>query len=258
VNERHIKQARSRRRMLDRMEERGEIVEKVRERKRMSLAIEGFRGSDRALELRSLAMGFGNDLLFAGLDLLVRDGERVGLIGPNGAGKSVLFRLILGELEPLEGTVKIGPSTRLGYYAQEHETLDAWRERSPLERVRDVSPMTEGAAVSLLLRFLFGYEQVRQPISTLSGGERSRLQLAVLMLEKPNLLLLDEPTNNLDIVSSEVLEGALDEFEGSILVISHDRYLLDRVVDRVVELRDGDLVGHPGGYTDFLEATGKI
>jgi ATPase subunit of ABC transporter with duplicated ATPase domains len=113
--------------------------------------------------------------------------------------------------------------------------------------------MSEGAAVSFLLRFLFRYEQVRQPIRTLSGGERSRLQLAALVLERPNLLLLDEPTNNLDIPSAEILEAALDDFEGAILVISHDRYFLDRVVDRVGVLADGELVEHVGGYTDFLD-----
>ena len=253
VNERHIKQARSRRKQLERMEASGELVDAVRARRRMELALPGGRGSKKALELTDLAMGFGDDLLFAGVDLLVRHGERVGLIGGNGCGKSVVLKLVLGQLEPLEGSVRIGPSTRLGYYAQEHETLDDWLDRSPLERVRDVAPMSEGAAVSFLMKFLFRYEQVRQPIRTLSGGERSRLQLAALVLERPNLLLLDEPTNNLDIPSAEVLEAALEEFEGAILVVSHDRYFLDRVVDRVAVLEGGDLSEHPGGYTDYFE-----
>jgi ATP-binding cassette subfamily F protein 3 len=253
VNERHIKQARSRRKQLDRMEESGELVGAVRESRRMELDLRGWRGSQKALEIKDLAMGFGDDLLFAGVDLLVRHGERVGLIGANGAGKSVLFQLVLGNMEPLEGIVRVGPSTRIGYYAQEHETLDAWLDRTPLERVRDVAPMSEGAAVSFLLKFLFRYEQVRKPVRTLSGGERSRLQLASLVLERPNLLLLDEPTNNLDIPSAEVLEGALDDFEGAILVISHDRYFLDRTVDCVAVLADGDLGEHSGGYTDYFE-----
>ena len=114
--------------------------------------------------------------------------------------------------------------------------------------------MTQDAAVAFLLKFLFGYEQVRMPIRTLSGGERSRLQLACLVLEKPNLLLLDEPTNNLDIPSAEVLEQALDGFEGSVLAISHDRYFLDRSVDRVVAIEDCGLQSYPGGYTDYLSA----
>ena len=119
--------------------------------------------------------------------------------------------------------------------------------------MRDTAPLAEGPAVSFLLRFRFAYEQVRQPIRTLSGGERSRLQLACLMLERPNLLLLDEPTNNLDIPSAEVLENALEDFDGALLVVSHDRYFLDRVVDRVAVVEDRALVEHPGGYSEYLE-----
>jgi ATP-binding cassette subfamily F protein 3 len=222
----------------------------------MDLRLDGWRGSTKALEIAGLRMGFEGGSLFSDLDLLVRDGERVGLLGPNGSGKSVLFQLILGKLEPLAGSIRVGPSTRIGYYAQEHQTLDAWLGRSPLELVRDTAPLSEGSAVGFLLKLLFTYEQVRQPIRTMSGGERSRLQLAFLVLQNPNLLLLDEPTNNLDIPSAEVLESALDDFEGAILVISHDRYFLDRVVDRVVELEAGALRAYAGGYTDYLAASG--
>jgi ATP-binding cassette subfamily F protein 3 len=186
------------------------------------------------------------------LNLLLRHGERVGLVGPNGTGKSVLFRLILGELTPTEGVIKIGPSVKIGYYAQEHQTLAPWLNRTPIERIRDLAPMGEGEAVAFLGKFLFSYTHTRQPIGTLSGGERSRLQLACLMLTRPNLLLLDEPTNNLDIPSAETLENALDDFEGSVLMISHDRYFLDQVVDRVVELDKGALRSFEGGYTDYL------
>src|SRR5215813_2831068 len=138
VNERHIKQARSRRRMLDRMEANGEIIEKVTERRQMDLQLAGWRGSTKALEIKRLSMALGEDLLFWDLDFLLRHGERVGLIGPNGAGKSVLFKLILGELPPFEGEIKIGPSIRIGYYAQEHQTLSAWLDRTPIERIRDL------------------------------------------------------------------------------------------------------------------------
>jgi ATPase subunit of ABC transporter with duplicated ATPase domains len=113
--------------------------------------------------------------------------------------------------------------------------------------------MSEGSAVAFLLRFLFKYDQLRMPIRGFSGGERSRLQLACLMLQNPNLLLLDEPTNNLDILSVEVLESALEDFEGAIFTISHDRYFLDRVVDRLVILEDGTLDDYPGTYTEYLE-----
>jgi ATP-binding cassette subfamily F protein 3 len=117
--------------------------------------------------------------------------------------------------------------------------------------------MPEGDAVAFLLKFQFKYEQLRMPVRALSGGERSRLQLAVLMHERPNLLLLDEPTNNLDIQTAEVLESALEDFEGAILTISHDRYFLDRTVDRVLDLREGNLSSFPGGYSDYLEAVGQ-
>lgn len=255
VNERHARQARSRRKMLERMEERGEIIEAVKERRPMDLTgLTGWRGSNQALAVRGLSMGFGENLLFVDLSFELRRGERVGLIGPNGAGKSVLFKLLLGEMTPLEGEIILGPSVRTGYYAQEHQTLNGWPDRTPLDLIRDAQPMREEAAVTQLIKFLFKYEQVRQPVHTLSGGERSRLQLMMLMLARPNLLLLDEPTNNLDIPSVEVLEGALDDFEGSILTISHDRYFLDRVVDRVLELKDGTLTAYEGGYTDYLEA----
>lgn len=258
LNERYARQAHSRQKMLDRMEANGEVIERVVDRKKMDLQIEGSRGSNRALELANLAMGFGDDLLFLDLNMQLWHGERVGLIGPNGAGKSVLFKLILGEMEPLDGQIKVGPSNKIGYYSQEHQTLTNFLHRSPLELVRDVKPMHEGEAVAFLLKFLFKYDQLRLPISGFSGGERSRLQLACLMLQKPNLLLLDEPTNNLDIYAVEVLESALEDFEGAILTISHDRYFLDRVVDRVVELNDGSLRGYPGGYTDYLKASGRI
>jgi ATP-binding cassette subfamily F protein 3 len=250
VNERHIKQARSRRRALDRMER----VERVRDARRLGLDLPGSRGSRNALQLRGVSMGFDDEIVFIDLDLLIRHGERVGLVGENGCGKSVLMKLVAGEYAPLDGEVRIGPSTRVGYYAQEHDTLRDWLERSPLALIRDTSPMTEGAAVALLLKYLFRYDQVRQPIGAMSGGERSRLQLARLVLQQPNLLLLDEPTNNLDIPAAEVLEAALADFEGSLLVVSHDRYFLDRCVDRVLDLKDGELHAFEGGYSDYLEA----
>jgi ATP-binding cassette subfamily F protein 3 len=151
--------------------------------------------------------------------------------------------------------IKIGPSVRVGTYAQEHETLDL--DKTLVDEVRQVKPMYEGQAVRILGRFLFPYEMVRKRVRDLSGGERSRLQLAKLMLSEANFLLLDEPTNNLDLLSREVLENALDEFEGTLLVISHDRYFLDRVVDRIVELEDGALLEYPGDYTYYARQTAR-
>jgi ATP-binding cassette subfamily F protein 3 len=257
-DERFARKARSRKKMVDRLENSEDTVDRVIDRKTMGLQLEGWRGSTKALAVENLTMGFDDDLLFLELDLLVQHGERVGLIGPNGAGKSVLFRLILGELNPMQGAINIGPSTRVGYYSQEHQTLDGWLKRTPIELIRDIQPMAEGSAVNYLMKFAFTYEQTRQQIGSLSGGERSRIQLMRIMLQQPNLLLLDEPTNNLDIESVEVLESQLQDFEGAILAISHDRYFLDRIADRVLRLEDGALTGYIGGYTDYLEATGKL
>jgi ATP-binding cassette subfamily F protein 3 len=194
-------------------------------------------------------------LIFAGLDLVIWHGERVGIVGPNGAGKSVLLRLILGEENPTGGEIALGPSIRAGHYAQEHETLDP--NRTLLDTVRFAANCSESDAVAILGRFVFSYLQTRSKISTLSGGERSRLQMALLMISGANFLLLDEPTNNLDIPSAEVLENALQDFEGTVFVISHDRYFLDRVATRIVELEDGKLTDYAGNYSDYREVKGK-
>ncbi len=252
VDERHIRQARSRKKMLERMDR---VEKPVLERRRMALELNGWRGSHKVVEVTGLDKVFpakgdrDEQIVLAGLDLLLWHGERVGLLGPNGTGKSVLLRCILGLETPTAGTIKVGPSVVVGYYAQEHETLDP--NKTLVEEVRQVKAMYEEQAVSFLGRFLFPYQMARKKVSELSGGERSRLQLAKLMLSGANLLLLDEPTNNLDLPSCEVLESALDEFEGTVLVISHDRYFLDRVIDRVVELEEGALTSYPGDYSYY-------
>lgn len=257
LSRKHMIAARQRRRMLEKMDERGEIIERVSDARLMDFKIEGWRGSKKVLELKDVSMAFDDDPIFFDANLLLRHGERVGLIGPNGAGKSVLFNLILGEYEPTDGNIYVGPSIRIGYYSQEHQTLSKWLDKTPLDLIRNIQNSSESNAVTFLLRMAFKYGQVRQPIRTLSGGERSRLQLALVMLSQPNLLMLDEPTNNLDIPSVEVLEEALDEFQGTVLIISHDRYFLDQTVDRVVEIRDGDVTEYNGGYTEYLEIIGK-
>ncbi len=252
VNERHIRQARSRQKMLDRMDK---IDKPILEREKMGLSLDGWRGSNKVLEINGLAKAFDDDQILVGLNLLIWRGERVGLLGAHGSGKSVLFRCILGQEQPTSGVIKIGPSISIGTYAQEHETLDP--KRTLIEEIWDAKSMSEHAAVNFLRRFLFPYRRTRDTVSTLSGGERSRLQLAKLMLSGANFLLLDEPTNNLDLPSSEVLEQALDEFAGTVLVISHDRYLLDRIVTRIVDLEDGALTEYAGDYTYYKEQREK-
>jgi ATP-binding cassette subfamily F protein 3 len=253
VNERHIKQARSRRKMLERMDK----IDRVVDARRVNMDLEGWRGSNKVVELQSLRKTLPDGmLLWHDVSYTLWHGDRVGLVGPNGSGKSMLLRQILNPEGVEAGLVKVGPSIRIGYYAQEHETLDM--DQSPLQELRSVAPMSENAAVAYLNRFLFSYDQVRGRISDLSGGERSRLQIAKLVITNPNLLLLDEPTNNLDVASIEVLEEALEEFVGTVLIVSHDRYFLDQTVDQIIELRDGTLTKFLGGYTDYLAESGRL
>ncbi len=190
------------------------------------------------------------------LNLTIWHGERVGLVGPNGAGKSLLFRLLLGQDTPDSGEIKMGPSIQVGYYAQEHQTLE--ESISPLDTVRRAANASEPAAIKLLAKFLFAYEGMRNPVNTLSGGERSRLQLILIMLTGANFLLLDEPTNNLDIRSAEVLEDAISDFKGTVVVISHDRYFLDRIATRILELESSRLTEYLGTYSDYQAAKKRI
>ena len=203
------------------------------------------------LTLSGISKAYGGRVLFSDVTLQVNRQDRLGLVGPNGAGKSVLLKLILDEMTPDGGEIVIGPSVAIGYYAQQHETLDG--DQTLIDLIRHAKECSEGAAVAFLRKFLFSYEQCRQRVGDLSGGERSRLQLALLMLSGANFLLLDEPTNNLDIASAEVLEDTLQNFEGTVLCVSHDRYFLDRVSTRTVELEHGQTREYPGGYSDYIE-----
>ncbi len=241
--------------MEARMERVDKIDKPILNRRRMDLQLNGWRGSNKVLELAEVSKSFGARKIFSNVNQTIWHGERVGLIGPNGAGKSVLLKMILEKEFPDMGEIKIGPSISIGHYSQEHETLDF--NQKVVDAVRYAGEMNEGRATAFLLHYLFTYKQVTQKISELSGGERSRLQLALLVLSGANFLLLDEPTNNLDIASAEVLEQALTDFEGTVLVISHDRYFLDRTVERLLCIEDGQLVEYLGGYSDYLEKKGK-
>jgi len=248
-DQRNIRQARNKQRQIDTMDK---VDRPVLERRKIALRLHPHkRGGQRVFELRHMGVRFGEDTVLDDLELTVMHGERIGFVGANGAGKSVLLKTVVGEIEPTSGEIWVGPSIAIGYLAQDQETLDP--ESTPLETVRLSHRCSEGEAVSLLMKFLFPYEQVRRANRLLSGGERTRLQLLLLMVAGPNLLVLDEPTNHLDIESVEALEAALEEFEGTVAVISHDRYFLDRIVDRIVEVADGDAIAYDGGYSDWFE-----
>ncbi len=257
--------------MEARIERMDKIERPLLERRKMGLTLNGWRGSNQVLEFVDVRKSFlpeqvpalasypapvevRDRIILDNLNFMIRHGERVGLIGANGAGKSVLLRLILGGEGPTTGEIKIGPSVKVGYYAQEHDTLDF--NQTLIDAVRLAGNMSESNAVSFLIRYLFSYQQATQRIGSLSGGERSRLQLALLVLSGANFLLLDEPTNNLDIASAEVLENALNDFNGTVLVISHDRYFLDRTVNRIFALEDGKVTEFIGGYSDYAAKAG--
>ena len=261
-NEDFARKAKSMQKRLDKMDK---VEKPVLERRKIDLELNGWRGSNQVLEFEGVSKSFPhpNPLpkregtqrnVLENIDILIRHGERVGLIGANGAGKSVFLRLVLGKEQPTIGEIKIGPSVKVGYYAQEHETLDF--NQTVIDTVRLFGNMSEGRAVSFLTRYLFSYQQATQRVGSLSGGERSRLQLALLVLSGANFLLLDEPTNNLDIASAEVLENALNDFNGTVLVISHDRYFLDQTVNRIFELKDGKITEYIGGYSDYAAKAG--
>jgi ATP-binding cassette subfamily F protein 3 len=237
---------------LDRLER---IEKPLSDQEQIEINLGGWRGSEKVLELSGLSKGFptaeGNtvNVVLRDIDLLLRYGDRVGMIGPNGAGKSLLIRLILGEMAPDTGSIYLGPSVKPGYYAQEFETLNPkW---GLLETICRAGNFSENRGVAFLKKYRFLYEQRDTPVGSLSGGERARLQIALITLSGANFLLLDEPTNHLDIPSCEVLEEALLDFDGTILAISHDRYFLDRIVGRIVELRGVGLDSYLGNYSDY-------
>jgi ATP-binding cassette subfamily F protein 3 len=210
------------------------------------------RSGKIVLEVVGLSKSYDERVLFEPFDLTILYGERVGIVGANGSGKTTLLKTMM-ELIPIDsGSVKIGASVVVGYYAQEQETLPF--DSTPLDFVRRIKPINEPQAISFLRGLLFSYEDIHTPIRRLSGGEKSRLQIARLMLTDANFLLLDEPTNNLDIASIEVLEASLEEFEGTILTVSHDRYFLDKIVTKIVAISDdGTVRVYPGNFSYYYE-----
>jgi len=205
-----------------------------------------------ALQIRGYSKSFGDLKLFDNADVDIDCGERVALVGPNGCGKTTLLRDIVEQGAWDNHVIRIGPSLTVGYCAQEQEVLCG--DRAIVEEIQTASPMSRSDAGVVLSKFLFGWDDLQKRVEDLSGGERNRLQLARLMVMKPNFLILDEPTNHLDIPAREAVEEALEDFEGTILVVSHDRYFLDKIANRVVEVRDRRLVSYPGNFTDFWYA----
>ncbi len=206
-----------------------------------------------AMELVDLEKRFGDRVLFRNLSLVLNGGNRLGLVGPNGTGKTTLLRIILGETAATSGIARLGQNVRVGYYAQDREELDV--ERTVFDHVAWVRPDLKPVEIRTFLgRFLFCGEEVFLPIGVLSGGERSRVALALLILSQPDFLVLDEPTNHLDIASCEVFEDALCDYQGTLLIASHDRYFLDRTVDRLLVMGSEEPLLFHGNYSALSTA----
>jgi ATP-binding cassette subfamily F protein 3 len=204
------------------------------------------------LRTQGLRVGYpdGPALIEAG-DLALHRGECAAVLGPNGAGKTTLLRTLLGQLAPLAGTVHMGPKLKVGYFAQAHEALDP--QDTLLQALGRHRPMSEEKSRAYLSQYLFSGDDVYKPVSALSGGERGRLALALLALEGANLLLLDEPTNHLDLPAQEVLQETLEAFPGTILLVSHDRYLVNRLATQIWDVHAKRLDVYPGSYDDYME-----
>ncbi len=242
-------EAKGRRKRLERLER----IEQQQEYRPPSIALEeANRSGDLVLEMDNLTIGYeATGPLLAIEKSKIRRGERVALLGPNGSGKSTLVRTILGEVAPLAGHAHIGASVEIGYFAQGHHNLAP--EKSVLETVQQVSRMTTTEARSFLGCYRFSGDEVFKRVRDLSGGEQARVALAVLVLQGANFLILDEPTNHLDIPTQEVLEEVLADFDGTLLMVTHDRYLIRQLAERVWAIEEGTLMTFHWGYDDYRQ-----
>ena len=244
------KQAQSRRKMLSKLKR---LAPPDRDTKAATVRIESAgRSYKKILEAKDLKKSFQGRTIFSDISLLIERGEKVGLIGPNGSGKSTLVKIITGELEPDFGEVSIGGNVTPAYFDQELSIID--EGDTVIDSVWEEKPDAKaGELRSYLGRYLFSGEDVFKSVAALSGGEKSRLALAKILLLPANFLILDEPTNHLDIPSCERLEEALSEYEGAALIVSHDRFFLDKTVNRIFELRNGTLTMFDGNYSEYAD-----
>ena len=248
--EKHLKRARSKEKALAKVD----VLDKpeaYRKKAKIEFNPSVTSGND-VLQLRDISMGYGERILFKDLNLDIYRGEKVALIGANGIGKSTLFKIIMNEITPLSGDIKFGTNVNVSYFHQEQKTLNL--DNTIIDEIwEDNKQLTQTSLRTMLGAFLFEGEEVFKKISTLSGGERARVAILKLILSNANLLLLDEPTNHLDIDSKEVLEEALSSYTGTIFTISHDRYFLNTVVDKVLVLDENGITEYLGNYDYYIE-----
>lgn len=250
------RQAKSKQKLLDRMETVQEPKKGPGSSMKLNLGGEQTRAGRVVLEFEDMVYGYdSSEPILNEVNLVVERGERVALLGPNGAGKSTLMRLAGKELEPSRGLARLGNNVQIAYQDQQLARLDP--NKTLLEEIMDTTSLDAPEARKLLGAFMFSGDDAFKRVGVLSGGEKSRLSLAEIVVSGANLLLLDEPTNNLDIPSREALEKALLEYKGTIFFISHDRYFLRKLATRIVELQEGHLISYPGGY-DYYKAHRKL
>ena len=248
--EKSIKRAESREKMLDKIE----VIEKpseVRTDMKLTLTPRILSGND-VLTVEHLSKSFDSHKLFTDVNFEIKRGEHVAIIGDNGSGKTTLLKILNGLVPADQGTFRLGSNVEIGYYDQEHHVLHS--EKTLFEEISDDYPYLNNTQIrNVLAAFLFTGEDVFKRISDLSGGERGRMSLAKLVLSNANFLILDEPTNHLDIMSKEILEDALNGYEGTILYVSHDRYFINRTAHRILDLTEGQFVNYVGNYDYYLE-----
>lgn len=248
--EKSIKRAESREKMLDKIE----VIEKpseVRTDMKLTLTPRILSGND-VLTVEHLSKSFDSHKLFTDVNFEIKRGEHVAIIGDNGSGKTTLLKILNGLVPADQGTFRLGSNVEIGYYDQEHHVLHS--EKTLFEEISDDYPYLNNTQIrNVLAAFLFTGEDVFKRLSDLSGGERGRVSLAKLVLSNANFLILDEPTNHLDIMSKEILEDALNGYEGTILYVSHDRYFINRTAHRILDLTEGQFVSYVGNYDYYLE-----
>ncbi|MCJ2542097.1 ABC-F family ATP-binding cassette domain-containing protein [Thermostichus vulcanus] len=212
------------------------------------------RSGREVVKIENLTHSYGDKILFLGAELLIERGDRIAFLGPNGAGKSTLLRLIIGLEQPTEGSIQLGVHNVIPSYFEQNQAEALDLNKTVMDTIHDEVPDWKNEEVRTLLgRFLFSGDTVFKKVAALSGGEKARLALAKMLLQPANLLILDEPTNHLDIPAKEMLEEALQHYDGTVIVVSHDRYFISKVANKIVEIRDGELVAYPGDYHYYLE-----
>lgn len=247
------KRAQSRRKALDKMER----IKPPKHKQKVRINFTSDRPSGKeVLIAKDLTIGYPDKTMVSDIDFQVNKNDRVAIIGPNGIGKSTLLKTIMKKLEPKDGSIKYGANLDIGYYDQELQSLDP--SKTVLDTIWDRhKTMPEKDVRSILASFLFTAEDIDKTVGQLSGGQKARLTLTVLSLEKDNFLLMDEPTNHLDIEAKEVLEQALDNYDGTLLFVSHDRYFINELANKIISVRDGHAKIYNGNYSYYLDEKAK-